>query len=467
MEPAQVLDFGRDKQCDGTANDGKRFREMMHRELDEFLDQIIGTLKDKSRPTLSDLSEMLMKTRRQFLGSCLEHMIEEKYSDTLKAEESPCPHCGKLCRKRREIKRRVETMQGPCELQRPWFYCTSCKRGFMPFDEAAGISRKEKQFDIQKRTVKLAAQLPFECASEVFEDLTGGATSDHCIHELFEEVGEHATLEAVTPPGEEIGRRIEEATTGTWRPVLVVASDGAHLPTRPKAGRSTARGPGKYKEAKGFRIYLVGKERIEHIASWHQIQNEEQFGVDLATVARQIPQEQVRIALLGDGADWLWKHMTKCFPKGREVLDFYHCSEHVHEVAKAQYGEKSREALEWVEATLCRLFYGEVGHVIAGLQRMNPKTAQAGELIGKLIGYLRNHRHRIDYRTMRLGGYPIGSGGIESANKFICHTRMKRSGAWWVKATGNLMLAIRCAIYNGTYDHVFQRYKKASLTKSG
>lgn len=52
------------------------------------------------------------------------------------------------------------------------------------------------------------------------------------------------------------------------------------------------------------------------------------------------------------------------------------------------------------------------------------------------------------------GGYPIGSGGIESANKFICHTRLKRSGAWWVKETGNEMLRIRCALYNGTYDKV-------------
>lgn len=39
---------------------------------------------------------------------------------------------------------------------------------------------------------------------------------------------------------------------------------------------------GKIQGSKGFRIYLVGKESIEHVASWHQIQNEEQFGVDLA-----------------------------------------------------------------------------------------------------------------------------------------------------------------------------------------
>lgn len=215
-----------------------------------------------------------------------------------------------------------------------------------------------------------------------------------------------------------------------------------------------------YQEAKGFRIYLVGKDRIVHLASWHQIQNEEQFGEDLSLVASRIPQADLRIGLLGDGADWLWKHMVTCFPKGRQILDYFHCAEHIHKVAKLQYGEKSQKCLEWVESTITRLFYSEVDNVIWGLQRMTPRDSIAKEEIRKLIGYLQNNRERIHYRGDRIGGYPIGSGGIESANKFICHTRMKRSGAWWVKETGNAMLRIRCAIYNGTYEKVFEKYKK-------
>jgi hypothetical protein len=88
----------------------------------------------------------------------------------------------------------------------------------------------------------------------------------------------------------------------------------------------------------------------------------------------------------------------------------------------------------------------------------------AAQEIRKLIGYLKNNRERIHYNGDRIGGYPIGSGGIESANKFISHTRMKRSGAWWIKETGNEMLRIRCAIYNGTYDKIFEKYKDANLS---
>ena len=214
----------------------------------------------------------------------------------------------------------------------------------------------------------------------------------------------------------------------------------------------------------GFRLYLLGEDRIVHVASWHQIQNEEQFGEDLSLVASRIPRDDLRIGLLGDGADWLWKHMVACFPTGRQILDYYHCAEHIHKVAGLQYGEKPPKCLEWVESTMTRLFYAEGDNVIWGLERMKPRDDAAGEEIRKLIGHLDNNRDRIHYRGDRIGGYPIGSGGIESANKFICHTRMKRSGAWWVRQTGNEMLAVRCAICNGTFDKIFEKYKDARMS---
>jgi hypothetical protein len=153
--------------------------------------------------------------------------------------------------------------------------------------------------------------------------------------------------------------------------------------------------------------------------------------------------------------------MTACFPEGREVLDYYHCMEHIYKVGKIQYGEKSLPGLQWIESIICRLYLGEVDNVIGCLGLMSPTHNEAAEEIRKLICYLNNNRDRIHYRSDQKGGYPIGSGGIESANKYICHTRMKRSGAWWVKETGNEMLRIRCAIYNETYDKVFDRYKQS------
>ena len=443
------------------------FREMIHDEVDKWVDQIVEEVFEGGKqPTLMELSELFTRTKHRFFGACMEALIEQKYAGLLEQEYAPCPKCGKMNKKRRGNLKEMLTMQGPSVLNRPWFYCVDCSYGYSPLDKVLEISRKRYQFDIQKKAVKTSAEVPFSQGSEIFEDLTGQSISDHFIHDTFEAIGKEAHLEDVIPVEEDIKRMIKEASDDVWRPVLVVASDGAHLPTRPKAKRNEKRGKGYWQEAKGFRIYLLSKERIVHLASWHQIQNEDQFGKDLALVASRIPQELVRIGLLGDGADWLWKHMSRCFPKGRQILDYYHCLEHIYKVAKAQYGEKSLQALQWVESTICRLFFAEIDNVIWGLHRMRPKNSETEEEIRKLIGYLDHNRERVHYQGDRIGGYPIGSGGIESANKFICHTRMKRSGAWWVKETGNDMLRIRCAIYNGTYDKVFEKYKNSKLPYS-
>jgi hypothetical protein len=59
-----------------------------------------------------------------------------------------------------------------------------------------------------------------------------------------------------------------------------------------------------------------------------------------------IPMERVRVALVGDGAKWLWTHMKAAFPTGKEILDYYHCSERIHKVAQIQYSpDQNQQAL--------------------------------------------------------------------------------------------------------------------------
>jgi hypothetical protein len=113
-------------------------------------------------------------------------------------------------------------------------------------------------------------------------------------------------------------------------------------------------------------------------------------------------------------------------------------------MANAHYGT-SEQAHEWVEATLTRLSLGKVGQVLGGLRRMQPTSDEALKAMDKCWGYLHGHRGRTHDRTLRRGGYPLGSGGMESANTFICHVRLKRSGAWWDEEKSPQMLALRCA----------------------
>jgi hypothetical protein len=116
---------------------------------------------------------------------------------------------------------------------------------------------------------------------------------------------------------------------------------------------------------------------------------------------------------------------------------------------------------------MARLFWGSVDWAIEGLQALQPRDPQAAEAIRKLIGFLRNRAERVHDRRARKGGYPIGSGGIEAANKSISHVRLNRSGAWWYFNQANHLLALRCAIYNGAFARVFEASKRRALQRHG
>ena len=111
--------------------------------------------------------------------------------------------------------------------------------------------------------------------------------------------------------------------------------------------------------------------------------------------------------------------------------------------------------------------YGYLDWVMLDLEGMKPRDGEAAEEIRKLRGYIKENQGRVKDRDLRRKGYPMGSGGIESANKFISHVRLKRSGAWWYVEQANEMLALRCAKYNGTFRRVFQRYQQRAMRGQG
>ena len=78
-------------------------------------------------------------------------------------------------------------------------------------------------------------------------------------------------------------------------------------------------------EAKGFRLYLLDGDRIVHVLSWHQVQTEGDLGEALQQIKKAglIPEDTVRLCVIGDGAEWIWKHVQALFPQACQVLDYY------------------------------------------------------------------------------------------------------------------------------------------------
>ena len=447
-------------------------RDQLHARFDQWLDRLQEQLPDP-QTRLSEVTEAVWQLRQELTGGLSETIVEHAHGGERTRQYARCPQCDRRLTARPVVSRTVETMVGPVQVERPYFYCTSGCGGVYPFDDVLNLAPGRKQLDVQQAAAQVAVEMPYEEAQTLFSDLTGVGLGSERLHTFVHQAAEGLGVLDVAPSRDEIERRIEEIAAGRFRrPVLVLGIDGAYVPTRPESARQRQSGQrrcrarraswrGQWRDAKGFRFYLIDDERIVHLLSWHQVQNEEQLGEALKQVKEVglIPEDQVRLCVVCDGASWIWKHVESLFPNARQVLDYYHCKEYLHKVAKAQYDSPER-ALEWVEATLTRLYLGKVGWVLGGLRRMQPSSEEALKAIDNCWVYLHAHRGRTPYGKLRRGGYPIGSGGIESSNKFICHGRLKRSGAWWYEGNSNEMLALRCAKYNGTFDRVFERYRQ-------
>jgi len=233
--------------------------------------------------------------RQQLTGGITEAIVAHVHRGEHDRTQVTCPRCQGVLKAREHVCRTVETMVGPVQFERPYFYCRTCREGMYPLDDALGLVAGCKQLDMQQAAAQLVTEVPYDTAQALFRDLTGVPFGSERMHTLTNQVAEHLTVVAVAPSRPEIERRIAEVAAGRCR---------------------------------------------------------------------------------------------RCWD------------------------------------------------------------------------YLNEHRGRTHYRHLRRGGYPLGSGGIASSNKFICHVRLKRSGAWWYEANSNQMLALRCAKYNGTLEQVFARYQQ-------
>ena len=452
-------------------NSQEEWRTVFFDYFDTKLDQIEQEYK---MDNLADISKAIFQERSEILGRLILGFIEKKFSDFLNQETYSCLKCSKQLGSRGKRPKTIQTLAGKFELLRPYFYCIDCQIGYYPLDEALCLSKSSKQYDVQDIEAWLSSETTYEVASETYERITGDKLSEQHMYETTNAIGEGLDILDVCPSKETINKLIDEMSEGKFRrPIIMIAIDGAHIPTRPEPTphkRKGKRGKGKWKEVKGFRIYILGTNKITHLISWHQVCTDEELAENLLTIKESclIPEEKVRICLIGDGAPWIWNRSKEIFPEAKEILDYYHCSEHLHNVGDALYGKHTIDAQQWAETILTRIYFGYIeevltyiGKVLEGLN--NDEDVKSGELkdkIDKLYNYILNHRGKMDYSSARRAGYHIGSGAIETSNKFISHTRMKRSGSWWYISNANNMLKIRCAKYNGTYDAIIGKYKK-------
>ncbi len=175
----------------------------------------------KEQPASLDPLARSVFTRRQELTAMVtEVLVQQRHRQALGQKTTACPQCGRWLQAPGLVSRTVETLVGEVSLERPYFYCLECTQGFYPLDDALELSEGRKQWEIQEAGVRLAAQVPFEIAQELFTQLTGLTLSDHTTHEVLGEVGQGLGVLEVSPTAEEISQRVAEVAQGKKQPLF-------------------------------------------------------------------------------------------------------------------------------------------------------------------------------------------------------------------------------------------------------
>jgi hypothetical protein len=157
---------------------------------------------------------------------------------------------------------------------------------------------------------------------------------------------------------------------------------------------------------------------------------------------------------IADGAKWIWNWVEDYYPNSIQILDFYHCKEHLWTFAKEYFTEQ--EALKWVEDSTEKLKTERVDELLKELEDLPDKNKNLQKSKNNLLTYLTNNKKRINYGKFLRDGLLIGSGAIESANREVIQKRMKLSGQRWTVQGAKQMLNMRTC-YKSKKTHLIRK----------
>lgn len=356
--------------------------------------------------------------------------------------------CGGEARFARYRTKEVQTLVGWITIRRAAYGCAQCGQGQCPLDATLGLARDSLSPGVRRLACRFGAQLPFAVAADDLAEAAAVHLSASTVRTVTEAVG--TQREAV------VAAEIAAAWTqglppavGTAAERLYVAMDGVRILSTDGGGREV-------KVGVVMPVHrTAGGERREAASYAAGLEPAATFGRRLALEAhRRGLEDAAAVAVLGDGAEWIWNLAAEHFPHATQIVDWFHASERVWELGRTLFGEETVETTAWVEGQLARLAQGQAA-ILAREWQALPCHGEAMAVRDGQVTYFTNQAPRMAYDRYRAAGWDIGSGIVESACKHLIGAREKGPGMRWSDAGAQAVSAIRVLLFNAqwaTYD---------------
>jgi hypothetical protein len=338
----------------------------------------------------------------------------------------------------------VQTVVGWISIRRAYYHCPRCGHGHCPLDAVLGLDRDSLSPGLRRLTGRFGALLPVAEAARSLAAAARVRLSASTVRTVTEAAG--ARREA------DLAAAITAAWTAGLAPVaaaperLYVAMDGIRILGTDGAGREVKVGVVVPVRGTGP---AAPRARASYVAG---LEPALPFGQRLALAAHRRGLERAGlVAVLGDGAAWIWNLAAEHFPHAVQIVDWFHASERIWDLGRALFGEGTERTAAWVEQQLGRLAQGQAATLAAEWQAL-PCQGAVAAVRDEQVTYFTNQASRMAYDRYRAAGWDIGSGMVESACKQVIAAREKGPGMRWSEHGAQTVAAVRVLLLNDEWN---------------
>ena len=459
------------------------------------------------------LSEMLNKVQHAAKRDAAVHEVEElTFAGLLEMgrqtviayvqeqkEELPRPevieHEGKTLHRLPEERRRPYISAfGPTPFARDVYATRETQRQeVVPLDAKLGMPQSDTSYVLQKWSGARFVKESYTESRATLGDILGFAPSVNCLEDMAAAASEHADA---------YFEQQEPVDATTEKEILVATSDCKGVPMRKVDAAQKKQGDPDASERRK-RLKKGEKNGQKRMACVGGVYSVAAFPRTIDDVLDEIlrkekqqqrpkPQNKRLRAVLTreiDGQevnakevvfDWLAKEVKQRDPHERRtvvavmdgesklrdlqelklkraigILDIWHATEYLWDLAYCFYREGSGEAEAFVETYLRKLLEGKVNRVIGGIRQMATKRDLPNgkwEKVEECLAYYAARAEYMKYDEYLAAGYPIGSGVVEGACRHLVKDRMEQAGMRWRIAGAQAILSLRAIYLNDEWD---------------
>lgn len=360
----------------------------------------------------------------------------------------------------RKRERNLQTVFGKISITRAIYteYHTGGIKSFL--DEKLGIENKRHCPLTKYWSDLLGIVAPFGEASDILNKIRGLKVSIKQIENSTENMGKLVTeaheslVEGITLNEKNEISHAEIKLNLNAKRTVYLETDGCHINTN-----------NGWKECKTFMLFETEKNSNEE----YRLKNKFYYSTmnDIGELKRHLKycleeyckDQEVRVVCIGDGAKWIWKACEELFPKEYypsgiiEIIDFYHALEKIGDIKKEVftneiYGKRFFEQCdEYLQKGNIEIIEQELTKLKA--EQIIPEKKK---IIDETLQYFANNKKRMRYEKYRKEGLCIGSGAIESSNKYVIQRRVKLQGMRWDEENLNFMVHLRAEYINEKMD---------------